>query len=499
MDTLGMGDMVSGGTSVPGGRRFRAYLQQPAANSNLGNNGSLSYHHYHHFFHPRNAHLSSASTATTSTNVLHHPKIYHTSGQQQQSFGDFRPLSTANQPQSRQYRNLPFPLSVSSLANSSNVYSGSIAISNSSTSVTMVTPINSNVIIPPSNELRKGSLQLIGTKTSNQNKLVSQSSLNYPSSGSKKRHLPMLPNMAATFGGSARSMDYLQQEKSIDQLTPPLDTMYSDSEITIRPVFGNRPLYAHPVTSMPTSRRYHALQQQQSISLDDVDYYRSPKLAGTIVYQQSTHEVQSESELSSSGHNRSQQQASYLNQPPSNNQQHCGRHRSLMVSSTVDYRELKDYNNRRTSYHQADVDADGEDDETEFDDDKEGQYRNHRSRHYYRKESNGSRRESMPKGELSSGNNNNVAGVHHRSSIHRKNSRRKREQQQPPASEQDGDDSEEETESSSAHNRLLNNNRQYLQNQPSISSQQLQQPFDLIPSTQPGALPSRPKGSRTLR
>ncbi|KAH7642003.1 hypothetical protein HUG17_5048 [Dermatophagoides farinae] len=412
-----------------------------------------------------------------------------------------------------------------------------------------------------------------------------------------KRQLPFVPSMPtisshlamdSQFGGSARSLvtsvqqqkqqsysfgQQLQQQQKSDLMSFEQQTssgMFSDSEITIRPVFGNRPLYAHPIQSnLPTSRRFHrhptnllAQQHQQATSMDDLGYYHRKQQqqldrrtsSSSLAYHQRQQrqygsqypqEVQSESDLSSSAGGGSYPIFQDVQQK-SRGGYRGGHHRSsLITSSSIDYRELKDYSGHGGSY-QGD-EADCEEEETEFDDDVDGTYRNqrHHHRYHHRKESGQSStaggltgqigtRESGAIGSMgafvattsSSSGGPGVGstvtaiggggpGGHHRSSIHRRNSRRKREQQQ----QQHRDSDDEETESSSTaaggNNRSSQNNhhRSHHHHQHTKQLQQQQQQrdsFDLmnqqLPSISqqqpiPGALisqPTGPRGSRTL-
>ena len=59
-------------------------------------------------------------------------------------------------------------------------------------------------------------------------------------------------------------------KSNLDAMTPV--GMYSDSEVTLRPVFGNRPLYAHHLTrdqrqSSLQGSQHHRYQQQQQMAI----------------------------------------------------------------------------------------------------------------------------------------------------------------------------------------------------------------------------------------
>ncbi|KAH9423163.1 Rab GTPase binding [Dermatophagoides pteronyssinus] len=555
---------TSGGCYQRGGSASTSNIVAATADS-VGS----PYHHQSHRLHHQQHRPGSSTgivshsgpTTATSIHHPHHPRGHH---HHQHQIGTSLVAPTTNQSvlgsRGSRYRQLP---SLSTNATSSNYPNVNVSNSNIDTSDIGIDSIGSTTMMPPSDhhlpnyhhhlmrsEFRKSSSQPSNASmqmTAQQQRSLSPptvigaqinyaptSSISMATTGSSqtnnKRQLPFVPSMptisthlamGSQFGGSARSLitsvqqqhqqqpynygPHLQQQQKSDLMSfeqHSLSGMFSDSELTIRPVFGNRPLYAHPIQSnLPTSRLFSRhltnlleQQHQQATSMDDIGYYKRKE------------------------------------QP------------QPQLDPSIDYRELKDYGGHGGSY-QGD-EADGEEEETEFDDDVDGTYRNNRHHHRYhhRKDSGQSAgggltgqmssRESGVIGSMgaiattssSSGGPNvgstgsaisNVPGGHHRSSIHRRNSRRKREQQQ----QQHRDSDDEETESSSTaaggnnrssqnnHHRTHHHHHQYTKQQQ--QQQQQRDSFDLmsqqlppISQQKPGALISqptaRPKGSRTL-
>lgn len=76
----------------------------------------------------------------------------------------------------------------------------------------------------------------------------------------KKRHLPQVPAVNRRVGDKPildqqmRSYRSDIHQRRSEAMTP--SGMYSDSEITMRPVFGNRQFYAHPMKDSPQERQH---------------------------------------------------------------------------------------------------------------------------------------------------------------------------------------------------------------------------------------------------
>lgn len=87
----------------------------------------------------------------------------------------------------------------------------------------------------------------------------------------KKRHLPQVPAVNRRVGDQTFGLERQQirtYKSSVHQRRPEVLTpsgMYSDSEITMRPVFGNRQFYAHPIKDSPQERqeRHHRRDSQR--------------------------------------------------------------------------------------------------------------------------------------------------------------------------------------------------------------------------------------------
>ncbi|KPM05255.1 hypothetical protein QR98_0037160 [Sarcoptes scabiei] len=288
----------------------------------------------------------------------------------------------------------------------------------------------------------------------------------------KKRHLPLVPTItnAFNFGGSVRSLNNYRQNFNPD-MKGTIETMYSDSEITLRPVFGSRPLLNQSILSIDNQNANDTSRQQRNASLENIDGNRNLPAISNLYSQ----EIHSESDLSSSGYHTKQ-----IATGSSSNLNYRIKPKDF-TSSSIDYRELKEFHNAENY-----GDADGEE-ETEIDDENPNQHDN-RAKYYHRKElsNTGDRRDSQNK------NHNLTIAGHHRASVHRRSSRRKKEKQmqhKQPA----GDESEIETESSLTP-------REKIQPRTGVKQDHLHQSLglndqsllsDVIPT-------ARPKGSRTL-
>ena len=241
---------------------------------------------------------------------------------------------------------------------------------------------------------------------------------------------------------------YGYNKQPSDAMTPV--GIYSDSEITMRPVFGNRPLYAHPIniTSEQQRQRFQHLQlPQQHRSTEDLSYGRATRRASQF---QETH---SESETFPVSRNTA-----------ATNVKHHHHRAYHHQRTSVDYRELKN--------------TEDEDDGTEYEEQSdEPRARNGSERKH--SDSNGGRRESVSKND----HHHHHHHHHRQSSTHRRNSRHgsrdytNRKQQQSTGGNGSGvgggADSElgDESETESSASKL--------------SSQ--------------SAFTGRPKGSRTLK